>query len=184
MLICCKLGSQGDSSSSSALQAISLGFAIMGEIFAYVTVSLSRNRGSHILSSWMVHAGCVFVANTHLSRTWMSGSFESVQWHACVHRLDLGLYSSKRVLGNGVRTHENPLYQGLLLTYLCPSLPVEYRPSTTPRHRTLFWTALVIPDQLVPCCFIISLLDGDPSLPRWVLWFLVVEAFITHLFYG
>ena len=38
-------------------------------------------------------------------------------------------------------------------TYLCPSLPVEHRPSTTPRHRTLFWAALVIPDQLVPCCF-------------------------------
>ena len=41
----------------------------------------------------------------------------------------------------------------LLLTYLCPSLPVEHRPSTIPRHRTLFWAALVIPDQLVPCCF-------------------------------
>ena len=39
------------------------------------------------------------------------------------------------------------------LTYLCPSLPVEHRLSTTPRHRTLFWAALVIPDQLVPCCF-------------------------------
>ena len=39
------------------------------------------------------------------------------------------------------------------LTYLCPSLPVEHRSSTTPRHRTLFWAALVIPDQLVPCCF-------------------------------
>ena len=25
----------------------------------------------------------------------------------------------------------------LALTYLCPSLPVEHRPSTTPRHRTL-----------------------------------------------
>ena len=39
------------------------------------------------------------------------------------------------------------------LTYLCPSLPVEHRPSTTHRHRTLFWAALVIPDQLVPYCF-------------------------------
>ena len=38
-------------------------------------------------------------------------------------------------------------------TYLSPLLPVEHRPSTTPRHRTLFWAALVIPDQLVPCCF-------------------------------
>ena len=30
---------------------------------------------------------------------------------------------------------------------------MEHRPSTTPCHRTLFWAALVIPDQLVPCCF-------------------------------
>ena len=38
-------------------------------------------------------------------------------------------------------------------TYLCPKLPMEHWPSTTPRHPTLFWTALAIPDQLVPCCF-------------------------------
>ena len=38
-------------------------------------------------------------------------------------------------------------------SYLCSSLPVEHRPSTTPHHRTLFWAALVIPVQLVPCCF-------------------------------
>ena len=37
-------------------------------------------------------------------------------------------------------------------TCLCPSLPVEHRPSTTPRHRTLFCAALVFPDLLVPCC--------------------------------
>ena len=30
---------------------------------------------------------------------------------------------------------------------------MEHRPSATPRHRTLFWAVLVIPDQLVPCCF-------------------------------
>ena len=41
----------------------------------------------------------------------------------------------------------------VLLTYLCPSLPVEHRPSTTPHHCTLFWAAFVIPGQLVPCCF-------------------------------
>ena len=38
----------------------------------------------------------------------MSGSFESVQWNVCVHRLDLGLYSHlKEFWGNGVRTHVN-----------------------------------------------------------------------------
>ena len=41
----------------------------------------------------MVHAGCVFVASIHPSRTWMSGSFESVRWNACVHGLGFGLYS-------------------------------------------------------------------------------------------
>ena len=36
----------------------------------------------------------------------MSGSFESVQWNACVHRLDLGLYTHlKEFGGNGVRSH-------------------------------------------------------------------------------
>ena len=36
----------------------------------------------------------------------MSGSFQSVQWNACVHRLDLGLYSHpKELWGNGVRSH-------------------------------------------------------------------------------
>ena len=67
----------------------------------------SNLRGSHILSSWMVHAGCGFVA-IHPSRTRMSGSFESVRWNACVHRPDLGLHSHlKEFWGNGVRTHVN-----------------------------------------------------------------------------
>ena len=58
----------------------------------------------HLL--WMVHAGYVFVASIHPSRTWTSGSFESVWWKAYVHRLDLGLYSHpKEFWGNGVRTH-------------------------------------------------------------------------------
>ena len=55
-----------------------------------------RNRicsGSHIPPSWMVRAGCDFVAGIHPSTTWMSGSSQSVQWNACVHRLDHGLYS-------------------------------------------------------------------------------------------
>ena len=38
----------------------------------------------------------------------MPGSFESMRWNACVHRLDLGLYSHlKEFLGNGVRNHAN-----------------------------------------------------------------------------
>ena len=38
----------------------------------------------------------------------MSRSFESVRGNACVHRLDIGLYSHpKEFWGNGVRTHVN-----------------------------------------------------------------------------
>ena len=39
------------------------------------------------------HGWCVFVADIHPFWTWMSGSFESLWWNACVHRLDLSLYS-------------------------------------------------------------------------------------------
>ena len=56
------------------------------------------------------------------------------------------------------------LVSPLVLTYLCPSLPVEHRPSTTPRQHTLFWAALAIPDQLVPCCFCFSV--SPPTVTR------------------
>ena len=38
----------------------------------------------------------------------MSASFVSVRWNACVHRLNLDLYSHpKEFCGNGVRTYVN-----------------------------------------------------------------------------
>ena len=49
-----------------------------------------------------------FVTGIHPSRTCRSESPESVRVNACVHRLDLGLYSHpKEFLRNGVRTHVN-----------------------------------------------------------------------------
>ena len=48
--------------------------------------------------------GCLFVADIHPSRTWMSEIFESMWWNICVHRLDLGLYSHpKQFQQTGVR---------------------------------------------------------------------------------
>ena len=103
------------SSSSSAFPAMSLGF-----IFSFLGEGgvgggggggggggagggfcLCDHKGSHISSSWMVHAGCSFVvAGIHAYRTWMSESFESVRWNAWMHRLDLCLYSHpKEFLG-------------------------------------------------------------------------------------
>ena len=96
--------------------ALSLGFTNFGShfcicdrFFFYPTIYLD----SHILSLWIVHAGCVFVVSIHPSRTWMSGSFESMRcesmrWNARVHRLNLGLDSSEKEFGgNGVRIHVN-----------------------------------------------------------------------------
>ena len=90
--------------------AIPLGFTILGEIFAYVTLFLfflcfypTIEVVTFRLCRWCTLG--VFVAGIHLSRTWMSGSLKSVQWNASVYRLDLGLYSHpKEFLGNGVRT--------------------------------------------------------------------------------
>ena len=56
--------------------------------FFYPTIKVVTFR----LRGWCV-LGVFFVAGIHPSRTWTSGSFESVRWNACVHRLDLGLYS-------------------------------------------------------------------------------------------
>ena len=77
--------------------ARSLGFTILSEIFPMWP--FSTPLGSHIPSSWMVHAGCLLVASIHLSRTRMSGSLESVRWNACVHRLHLSLYSYPKEFG-------------------------------------------------------------------------------------
>ena len=74
---------------------VSLGFTIFWWDFCKhdLFFFLSNHRGSHIPSSLMVPAGCVFVAGIHPSRTWMSGFFESTLLNACKYRLDLGLYS-------------------------------------------------------------------------------------------
>ena len=61
--------------------------------------------------------------------------FEPVQWNACVHRLDLGLYSHrKEFLGNGVRTHVNSkgktTYTGKILLRCC--IKQDSEPNTLP----------------------------------------------------
>ena len=89
---------------ASVIPARSLGFTSFGEIFASVTVFLSCNWGSHIPSSWMVHAGYIFVASIQPSRTWTSGSFDSVRLNACTD-YNLVLTLIQRIEGIGVRTN-------------------------------------------------------------------------------
>ena len=100
------------------------------------------------------HSWCRFLS------TWKCPNLiiEAVTFHLCGWcMLGVFLLSAFTRLGHKCQDLWN-LCDGMrvcsdLLTYLCPSLPVEHRPSATPRHRTLFWAALIIPDQLVPCCF-------------------------------
>ena len=76
-----------------------------------------------------MRAGCVFVAGIHPSRTWTSGSFESVQWNACMHRLDLGLYSHpKEFLGEWSLT---PCLTPREKSFLPENVP---RGGSNPRH--------------------------------------------------
>ena len=88
----------------------------------------------------MVRAGCVFVASIHPSRTWTSRSFESLRWNACVHRLDLGLYSHpKEFWGNGVWTHVNSKGK-IPSTGKCPQRSIE--------PATLWQRAQALPTEL------------------------------------
>ena len=119
----------------------------LGEIIAYVTAFLSNHRGSHIPSSWMAHAGCVFVAAIHPSRTWASGSFRV---HAmkcmCAHTRPQFILSSERCsLGMGSEPMLTPreklplpeiiLLRGGLNPRRC--IKQDSKPNTLPNE--LFW---------------------------------------------
>ena len=59
----------------------------------------------------------------------MSGSFESMRWNACVHRLDLGLYSDPKKFGeNGVRNHVNSKRK-------IPEAQRRFKPGTVTLHH-------------------------------------------------
>ena len=85
----------------------------------------------------MVRAGCVFVVGIHPSRTWTSGSFKSVRWNACMHRLDLGLYSHpKEFLGEWSLNpcqlqRKNSLYRKCPQRRIEPATLWTASPSTT-----------------------------------------------------
>ena len=103
----------------------------------------------------MVRAGCVFVAGIHPSRTWTSGSFESVGWNACVHRLDLGLYSHpKEFWGNGVWTHVNSKGK-IPSTGKCPQRSIE--------PATLWQRAQALPTELFRPLVLHSLPHHPPT---------------------
>ena len=108
----------------------------------------------------MVRAGCVFVAGIHPSRTWTSGSFESVRWNACMHRLDLGLYSHpKEFWGNGVWTHVNSKGK-IPSTGNCPQRRIE--------PATLWQRAQALPTELFRPPVLCYKISTGPSIS--ILW--------------
>ena len=139
--------------------AISLEFTILGEIFAYETVLHSNNWGCHIPSSWMVYAGMfllpAFTCLGHERQGLLSlcdGMNVCTVWtliYTLIRKSFGGMESElmwtprgkSPLLENSPQRKVQPatLHQAgqraqhtYLLTLLCPSLPVEHRPSTTP----------------------------------------------------
>ena len=84
----------------------------------------------------MVHAGCVLVAGIRPSRTWMSGSLESVRWNACGHWLDFGLYSHLKEFSGNINSKgkmpstENILPRGESNPWRC--IKQDSEPNTLP----------------------------------------------------
>ena len=135
--------------------------------------------------TFRLHGGCmlgVFVAGIHPSRTWMSGSFVSVWWNACVHRLDLGLYSHPKVFLEWSQNPcwlqgKNPLYWRLRGR----SDPATLHHVGQGAQHTTHWASVALLQSLNPvkrcppghcCCLSSSLLWSSGGgvvlpLPRW-----------------
>ena len=87
--------------------AISVGFTILGEIFAYVTVF---NPTIEVVT-FRLHGWCMLDVFLLPAFTRLGHECQDL-WSGCngmhMHRLDQGLYSHPKVFwGNGVRTHVN-----------------------------------------------------------------------------
>ena len=91
------------------------------------------------LRGWCVLGVFLLPAFTRLGHE-CQDLFESVRWNACVHRLDLGLYSHpKEFWGNGVWTHVNSKGK-IPSTGKCPQRSIE--------PATLWQRAQALPTEL------------------------------------
>ena len=83
----------GEVSSPSLLSVRLQGFAYLVRrflswpFFLHLTLEVIAFR----LRGWCMLSAFLLLAFTP-SKAWMSGSFRSVQWNACMHNVDLGLY--------------------------------------------------------------------------------------------
>ena len=112
---------------------------------------------------------------------YMSGSFESVWWNACVHILDLSLYSHpKEFVGNGGRTHVNskgkiPSTGGSEEGQNCDA--ALRRTASLTHYRLSYSDPTVWPWQLT--CFSPSLFCAWKYLYMWMLAYVHTRA-CTH----
>ena len=87
----------------------SLRFTILGEIFAYVTIYLdpTTEAVTFHLRGWCMLGAFLLLAFTCLGHERQVLLSPCDGMHGCTHRLDIGLYSHPKILGNGVRTIVN-----------------------------------------------------------------------------
>ena len=102
------------SSSFSAFPSLYLEFTTLGEILAYVTLPtpplfiFNFFNPTTVVVTFSLREWCtlgVFLLSVFTRQNMKVRIFCSSPWNACVHRLDLGLYSQK-VLANEVGTQE------------------------------------------------------------------------------
>ena len=131
-------------------------------VYVYAFFNPTIEVVTFCLCGWYT-LGVFFIAGIHSSRTWMSGSFEAMQWNACVHRLSLGLHSHQKEFGgNGVRTHVNS--KGNIPT--TRKKPPQMRIEATTLHQAGRWAQNTTIQLFQPPCSL------------W-LWDLVCDIFWT-----
>ena len=147
----------------------------------------------------MVHGGCVVVAGIYPSRTWMSGSFESMWWNAHMNRLDLYIpvhtLIRKSFFENGVRTHVNskgkiPSTRGSEEGWTpgaapcrteSPTLPTElFQPRISNTNNS--WNKMVCRVIMIVCRAIPRIAYLNPLFVFAIIYFLFVCLFVFVCF--
>ena len=101
---------KNSNSSSSAFPALSLGFTILGEIFAYVSFCCcffqSKNRGSHILTGWYLLGVFLFLAFTGLGHKCQDHLSLWGGVHVCLDETSVYTLIQKSFFGGGGKDSE------------------------------------------------------------------------------
>ena len=172
----CSSSSSSSTSSSSFMVAVVVVVTVVAVVVVAVVIIIIlvitlKGAIQDILQSPHRAANCLQHVSSNDEGARISGSFESVRWNACVHKLDLSLYSHpKEFLENTARNHVSSkgktlFYQKLrggLHPRRCITQDIE--PNTLPtelfRPHTFLWatskTFLLMCLHVVLLCNLIS----------------------------